>query len=189
MKFAIMTVPHTGTHFVLNLLGGSRDALADWMNKKFEANGHDFFVAHVYRLPLFEKMESEGYNLICPVRHPITTVKSWHDKYTKEPIVIPDDMGDRIAEVEKYVKPSWVPNLYKSMIVANQLYDINFIPIDSPRREEYLSKFSDRYGLDLKTEWRPLNSHGKSTIDIPDDLLIKTQNMMNENKEFFDMFY
>jgi hypothetical protein len=191
MKFAIMSVPHTGTHFVLNLLGGSRDELADWMNKEFRANnGHVFYVSHVYRLPIFEMVESKGYNIIAPLRHPITTVKSWHDKYTKEPVEIPEGMTDQeVAEIERYVKPSWVPKLYKAMIVASQLYDINFIPIDSPHRDDYLRKFKKKFGLQLNTFWKPLNSHGESTIELPDDLLTSTQNMMNENKEFFDMFY
>lgn len=189
MKFAIMTIPHTGTHFVLNLLGGSRDELADWMNKKFYANGHDFYVSHIYRLPLFEMMESEGYTLVTPIRHPMTTVKSWYDKYQKEPIVVPDDLSDKVAEIEKYVKPDFVPNLYKSLVVASQLYDINFIPIDSPRREEYLRKFNEKFRLGLRTSWRPLNSHGESTLDIPETLKTKTQNVIDENPEFFGMFY
>lgn len=119
----------------------------------------------------------------------MTTMKSWHNRYTKRPLEIPDDLSHKVAEIEKYVKPSWVPNLYKNLIVANQLYDINFFPIDSPRREEYLRKFNEKYKLGLRTSWRPLNSHGDHTYDIPDDLVTSTKNMMDENKEFFDMFY
>ena len=192
MKIAIMTIPHTGTHFVLNLLGGTRDNLADWMNKKFDANGHSFYVSHTYRLPIFEMMESEGYTIVSSLRHPITTVKSWHDQYTKTPLEIPEDVDDtRIypPHIEKYVTVNNLPNLYKGLIMASQLYDINFIPIDSPKREEFLEVFNMKYGLDLKTEWRPLNSHGEHTLDIPSDLLDQTNKMMKENKEFFDRFY
>lgn len=190
MKFAILTIPHTGTHFVLNLLGGTRDNLHDWMSKKFDANGHNFFVAHIYRLPVFEIMESEGYNIICPMRHPITTVRSWHDRYTKDPIEIPDEgVPGYVENLERYINPEFVPNLYKSLITADQLYDINFLPIDSPKREEFLQKLNEKLGLSLETEWRPLNSHGESTLDIPEPLLTRTKDLIYENPEFFGKFY
>jgi hypothetical protein len=159
------------------------------MNKPFEAGGNQFFVAHVYRLPVFELMEEHRYNIICPLRHPITTVKSWHDKYTKEPMEVPDDLSDMVDEVQKYCRTEWVPNLYKNIIFADKLYDINFIPIDSPRRDEYLRKFKKKFGLHLNTFWKPLNSHGVSTVDTPDELLTSTQDLINENPEFFGKFY
>ena len=191
MKYAIMTIPHTGTHFVLNLLGGTRDNLKDWMNTKFNANGNDYYVSHNYRLPIYEMMESMGYIIVTPIRHPLTTVRSWIDRYKKEPIPLPDDIHSDtyVIDAEKYVNPDWVPNLYKSLITIDDLYDVNYIPIDSPYREEYLRKFNARYNLELTTQWRPLNSHGETTYDIPPELLAKTAEMMQDNRDFFKRFY
>jgi hypothetical protein len=179
VKFAILSIPHTGTHFVLNLLGGHRENLLDWMNKVFEASGHEFYVSHTYLLPVFERVVDHGFNIVMPMRHPITTVRSWRNWEAKSDI----------EHKTELVKSKYVPRMYKNIITIDQLYDINYISVDSPNREQLLDDFNKKFGLNLSTEWKPLNSIGKHTEDIPEELEEETLKLIKENPKFFGRFY
>lgn len=62
------------------------------------------------------------------------------------------------------VKASWIRHgmdLDELLSQWNELFslrDVFFLPIDTPDREEQLSRLSKALGVQLLTEWRPTNS-------------------------------
>jgi hypothetical protein len=139
----------------------------------------DIYTSHIYQLTAFERADQEQRMIIVPMRHPITTMHSWAKWAAKS---TEDYSGD-------IVNPKNVPNLYKNIIWADELFDINYVPIDSPYREEFLYKLRRRTGLPLVTEWAPLNSIGQSDVQASDYLIEKAERLMDDNREFFENFY
>jgi hypothetical protein len=117
------------------------------------------------------------------MRHPLTTVRSW---LTWEDTLDPEyDEKDR-----QYINPEWVvTNLYKNVIMADQLYDVDFIPVDSPYKEDFLRKFNQKHRTEFITQWRKENSIRKDHLDIPQGLSEKVAELMMNNREFFSRFY
>jgi hypothetical protein len=190
MKWAILSIPHTGTHFVLDLLGGSVPKLKEQMNIPYEQNGNSYYVSHSYRLTIFEIMEDQGYEIVCPMRHPITTIISWANWQARQPVDLNAVVGgDNLPDVWQYFEPDFVPKLYRGIITANQLYNINFLPIDSEYRQDYLDCFNRKYNLNITTQWKPLNSIGEHDEQVPERLIDEVEHLTKSNPEFFGMFY
>jgi hypothetical protein len=171
MKFAILSIPHTGTHFVTKLLTGETEVNM--------GTSETLYTSHVYKLSAFEKAQQEGYVIVCPMRHPVTTMHSWAKWAAK----LPENYSGDI------VSPKNVPTLYRNLIWADELFDVNFIPIDSPHRDEYLDRFNKKYSLSLSTVWKPENSIGESRVQAAEYLIEKVARLMKDNREFFENFY
>ena len=168
MKFAILSVPHTGTHFVSDLLGGPDSGLADVMGTRYVTEEHELYVSHV----------SEGFSIVAPLRHPAQTMESWCN------------WGHITGQYkEGYTQPSYVPTMFKNLIVMSDIYDITFLPIDSPKREFFLDEFNLKFGLQLETGWRPLNSIGEYKTTTPPELKELTEELLTEHRQFFDKYY
>jgi hypothetical protein len=178
MKFAILSIPHTGTHFVSDLLGGPNDLPPEKMHTELNCGENQFYISHIYLLPEFERAEDQGYTIVCPLRHPIKTIESWCN------------WAEITGEYKKdHMQPEYVLKMYKSLIWASELYDLNILPIDSPKREHWLDVFNKKYGLNLATRWRPLNSIGEYVTSTPEELRKKTDHLLTDNSEFFGRYY
>lgn len=170
--WALLSIPHTGTHFVNSLLGGGNQLTLN-------EDEHGIYTSHIYRMAIFEKVSQAGMKIVAPMRHPLTTAESW----CKWAAAHPENYNDEL------VNPSVVPSLYKKMIMGSQLYDVDFIPIDSPYREEHLRRFNRKHGLDITTQWKPLNSIGDVTASMPAGLAENIAQLMSSNRDFFEKFY
>jgi hypothetical protein len=192
MKIGIISVPHTGTHFIANLF----NAKFPLLHAKPQTNDDNTILYHhPYVIASFEKLDSEGYALICPMRHPMVTMRSWinwQDSFNKQDgriQNIPNLENTTSERAEWNIDPERVPMLYKNLIWGSELYDVNFIPIDSPVRQKYLDKLNKKLKTNIATEWKPLNSIGKHYLDIPPYYKSLVNNLINENINFFKQFY
>jgi hypothetical protein len=190
MKLAILSIPHTGTNFVYNLVGGQLPIV----RRQFEeANEHDVIPFHIFNYSVFEEAEQNGFTIITPLRHPIAAAKSWVNWWT---IFYQDGQGwhPDLTEEEKedLIKRNSLSVFFKmfnNLIACSSLYDINFLPLDSENRQEYLDMLNKELGTHLTTEWKPINSIGQHTKEIPQNVLEEAEELINNNKEFFNKFY
>jgi len=192
MRWSVVSIPHTGTHSVLDILGGTVPHLKEMMNIPYCIDGCEYYVAHLYRSTLIERVLSYGYEVVIPMRHPVKTVESWCNWQEKNPVQIENVVGaDNLPEVEQYFEPEWVLKLFRTLIWLDELYpgDLNYLPVDAPTRDYYLDKLNHKYNLSLTTNWRPLNSIGEYVTDTPKELREATDNLLKDNKEFFSRFY
>ena len=178
-KFAILSIPHTGTHFVFKLLGGSGEMNMNEVTKYPEA---EIYVGHIYKITVFERLSQAGFQIVVPMRHPLTTVSSW---------VTWEDTIDHeyTPEVKQYANSGYVPQLYRNLIMADQLYDIDYIPVDSPYKHDFLRAFNRKHNKDYVTQWKPENSIQKEHLSVPRSLVEDVAMLMDENREFFERFY
>ena len=176
MKIAILSIPHTGTHFINQLLGGGDRVEMLGLNT---TGDHQLYVSHTYNLKVFRGVHDQGYEIVVPMRHPITTLNSWATWAEKSPIEHKGHM----------VKPAYVPTLYRQLIEASKVFQLNFLPIDSPYREEFLEQFNTKYHLNLTTQWKPLNSIGQDRLEATSGIRKEMEKLIESNADFFNQFY
>ena len=176
MKFAILSIPHTGSHFVNHLLGGGDRIEMLGLNT---TGDHQLYVSHTYNLKVFRGVKEQGYEIVVPMRHPIATLNSWATWADKSPIEHKGHM----------VRPAYVPTLFKQLIAASKKFKLNFLPVDSPYREEFLELFNKKYHLSLTTKWKPLNSIGQDRLEATPDIRKEMEELIEGNPDFFNQFY
>jgi hypothetical protein len=179
-RFAILSVPHTGTNFVCHLLGGPKKLEVKDMDSLHTEGPHDLFLAHTYRMSCYQYAYEHGFEIVVPMRHPVKTCESW--------------MNWRLKADEKHHDQWWMQEdvplkLFKTLITMDQLFDISYLPIDGPYKREYLDCFNKKHGLNLKTKWRKRNSIGKYVTTLPDGLREEAEKFIQDNSEFFCRFY
>jgi hypothetical protein len=201
LKIAIISVPHTGTHFVFQMFGGEGVVK---MGEPYDTKEHRIISNHTNFPAVFEEAEQAGYTIVTPMRHPLTTLRSWmtwQHTYLTDPEKIErlrertrkdGDCSIQIAlsyeDAIRAIDPKRVVMHFKSLIAMNDIYDINFFPCDSSNRQEFLDSFNKKYKQSLETQWKPVNSIGTHTQDIPFDLYKEMMELMDSEKEFFDKF-
>ena len=76
-----------------------------------------------------------------------------------------------------------------NLITLSQLYDVSFIPIDSPRRDYWIEALNKKFNLSLTTNWRPLNSIGEYVTTTPEELRKATDELLSTEEAFFNKYY
>ena len=186
-KIAILSIPHTGTHFVHSLFDGPFPIK---IYKDHQAPRHIIHPAHIFDMSVFEYMNLEGYQIVVPIRHPITTTRSWVNWFkAKKEGTKKIQVADHITIRDEYNHPDMVIPLYQKLIFVDGMYDINYLPIDSPKRQEYLERMNQNLNTSIRTSWKPINSIGAHEEEIPPELLERTKAFINDNKQFFNKFY
>lgn len=131
----VPTIRHTGSHFVLHLLGvKGRVNCFTWRTAQQASHNSVVFdhvlphQRHIY-LDLIKR-----HTTIVPLRHPYLTQKSWQDRNR--------DLDDMIAMWE---------------VMANDIapLDPHFLPLDVDNRDDYLHNINRTSGLYLQTDWTP----------------------------------
>lgn len=128
----VTSIPHTGTHFLMDLLGFRkpwREFTHGWQSSNA---GHRFDhilpqQKHLF-LPLIEKEMT-----FIPLRHPRAVLKSWEDR--GKPVTVLEAM--------------W-------RVLVEDIHPLNpiYIPVDTTAREGSLEDARERSGLDLETNWK-----------------------------------
>ncbi len=162
----VPTIPNTGTHFLLDLLGVQPKGML-W---NYQVNGIEY--GHIYPewkrhfLPLIEN------NLtLIPLRHPFVVAKSWADRGGNPYEMI--DMWDLLVDEIDPLNPV-------------------YLPIDSyVTRNGYLNALNIRTGLRLKTDWAPVGAvngnHGLRHHELePDELMVE---LVDRISGFLERFY
>lgn len=178
MIFAIVSVPHNGTNFMIHTVTQSIkglmhvDGTSHRRLTQFKGE-HGYMLAHVLAdsMPAIRKWSLE-FPVLVPLRHPIRVAESWQGN------------GKSVAEmVDYYRRLIAVWNDYKGTDHA-----LHCLPIDAPDRDERLAAINDALGLDLRTDWpvimghgerEPLNAHNRRLVD----------DLMEQYDAFFRTYY
>lgn len=169
MVILIPTIPHTGTKLLADslLFEFEHNAL---INKPKNGQKID---DHIYpeKITRWKELMQE-YPAIVPLRHPIKCAVSWERRNR--------DLGEMVV--------MWY-------ILVEQLDQFNphYLPIDSPKRNQYLNRINQSLGLKLSTDWPITNSkHGSSEATIQDLGLNSRGQILRLCKNiehFLDRFY
>ena len=138
---SLPTVKHTGSNFVLSLLGG------EYLNIKRGYVGEGVYFDHLWPhkrglwKPLLDQMPC-----IVPLRHPDAVAGTWAARNR--------DLNDLIREWREL---EWLS--------AN--YAPYFLPVDTSDRDQHLQRINEGLGLSLKTDWEPVRSKGSAPVKSP----------------------
>jgi hypothetical protein len=200
MKVAILSIPHTGTHFVFDLFGGK--SIVRPGVESVTDSGTKIICKHINFPAVFEEMSSKDYVICTPMRDPLVTLRSWYQwqyKYIMKPQDITELREKRKAagdcgidlelpyfEACEAIKPERVLMHFKALIQMDDIYDINYFPVDSINRQSFLDEFNRKYGTSLKTKWKPRNTIGAHEQEVPVKEQQKLKEFLKDNKEFFE---
>lgn len=123
----VPTVPHTGTHFMRELL-----------------QGHEIHLRHVYldEIEELDELLAAGNPAIVPRRPTARVLTSWL-KYDKDPR---DFAGMSIDD--------WFKMQHVVLEGVDQVYYLNLE--DAGIRDEQLAIINQELGLELTTDWKPV---------------------------------
>lgn len=132
------TIKHTGSHFVIEMFGLHPMWGMNWQGKKYNEGRQgnvDFYFDHIrpglqhLYVPLIKQ-----HTPIIPLRHPRVTWFSWRD---------------RRKNLQEFVD-TW-------RILVNEIdpCGVYYVPLDSPKRDSYLSSLNDALNMELETDWAP----------------------------------
>ncbi len=121
---------------------------------------------------------------IIPLRHPLKVAGSWKNYnvgyYATHPLVI-----------ERWPLRN-LPGLWGQLREDFAPLNPQFLPIDSPRREEHLEILNKNLGTEFKTDW-PMISERNVTIcprvELTDDERNSVCDMMDKDRGFFGQWY
>lgn len=162
----IASVPHTGSHFLIDLIDYAilRDE-AD-IKHALERNHKVYRFHHVYGGESMEWLLKYGSMapVISPLRHPMDVAQSWKNR------------GKPIIEHKVHAP---MIELFHSLIELSKRIPMHFLPLDHPNREQYLKRISAVAGRTFKTRWDrfgpvPKNPHKELTeaeIEAVSDLM------------------
>jgi hypothetical protein len=125
----VPTVPHTGTHFVKNLLADT---------------GQELYVRHVYpaEIERLEYLLNQGHPTIVPSREPDAVIASWL-RYGKDP---ENFAGMSLLEWWK---------LLDGLVMMRQ--NVYLLHLDNPElRDLELATINFELQLELATDWTPV---------------------------------
>lgn len=144
MNIVLISVPHTGTWFTIRLftsLGLKENGLTpSTVEDNTVYHGHMLKGTQVGAALRFAK----DMPLVCPLRHPYRVEESWRRRKK--------DVSDMIECFQLYMEKFVPLNPY-------------VMPVDSPRREEYLRDMANGLGLSLQTDWPVINGK-QDTHDV-----------------------
>ena len=139
------SIRHTGTRFTRELLSGSYQ----WTKVTGDTPPpNPLFSAHIEgdRTNLLLKFAARFGNCVVPLRHPRACARS---------------CMKRGKDLGLYLD-SW-RTLVEKVDMVNPVY----LPVDSPRRESFLSDLGEYLGLSLSTEWAPVGADEREVEPCP----------------------
>ncbi len=171
----IASVPHTGSHFLIDLI--DYEILRDESDIKhaLERNHKVYRFHHVYGGESMEWLLKYGSMapVISPLRHPMSVAQSWKNR--GKPIIEHDVHAPMIE-------------LFQALIELSKQVKMYFLPLDHPMREQYLKRISDVAGRSFKTRW---DRYGPIPSNPHQDLTVAEIDAVNElmTDPFFEQFY
>ena len=170
--FLIASIPHTGTHLCkhifcnvpkrprLQIKYGRLDPEV-WIPD-------GWFHEHITQESMrFIRHWAQAVPVIVPMRHPIDVAVSWVTRNKK--------IGDLIDE-------------YRRLFSIDRDYELLYLPIDTPDREEWLEKIDKKMEWETKTNFPVIKSIGKKQ-ELTTREAAEIGAFVTENMEFFSRFY
>ena len=159
------TIPKTGSRFLIDhLLGGY---------PKYQNESKDGVVFR--HLASQDMPEVRGWlrnNLVVvPLRHPVSCARSWCARGWRK----------KIPDLTDY---------WRRLMYVVDRYDVSYVPIDVPNRDEWLRLLNERLPTPVETDWPVVNgikTPKDSAILNPEELQLIVD-MMSEREGFFDRF-
>lgn len=140
MCLIIASVPHTGSHFLIDLVDYTVLPKDDMMQHAVERNQRFYRFHHVYGGESMEWLLKYGKMapVISPLRHPMAVAQSWKNR--GKPIVKHDVHAPMVQ-------------LFHNLIDLAQRVRVTFLPLDVPDRNARLRRVSEVAGRSLRTRW------------------------------------
>lgn len=166
----VPTIRHSGSHFVVNLLGYDIKQTFNW-KQAGKARPDSLIFDHIspHRIGIITGLVSKHLTII-PLRHPFLIEKSWDDRNK--------DKEDLYQS-------------FKTLINDIDPYEPFYLPLDTRDRETCLNAIRAATGLTLATDWMPQgvkhNNYDLRHKDVQPSL--KMQEFYTEYRTFFDRFY
>lgn len=134
-EVALVSVPHTGTIFTVNLFVAQG---FDNLNlNKYPAGRDCIFYDHCIKptqVRFALDLVSKGLPLVCPLRHPYLTEEAWklRGKDLSDMVLGFRNLMEHFAPLEPY-----------------------WMPVDSEARFDCIERMAEGLGLPLQTDWAP----------------------------------
>lgn len=155
----VASVPHTGTHFVLDLL-----KKAGFEPQKKSSDFRDGTFCHMHSMGTRDALEKlalhreRGDTFVSPLRHPMKCAETW-------------------AKRRKQILPARKEGRNTTMIEAWHNFIVQFLPlkpillpVDAPDRENWLVHFCEALGCKVETDWTPVfTSHREPRALDPEE--------------------
>lgn len=93
---------------------------------------------------------SEAGVVVTTMRHPMRVYESWLKR------------GRKVAD---FFCQSW-----EFLFDIHAKHDAYFVPVDAPKRDEYLKRFADRCGIEIETDWPRLNASTRKVETRPENM-------------------
>jgi hypothetical protein len=168
VRIIVPTVQHSGTLFLVrSILGKNGFEVLPFRGeptKEHTVNyGHCWPGELKYMRPLIRK-----YPIIVPLRHPYLVAETWRRR-NRTPLEMMLQWEILMQEVDP----------------QGPFY----LPIDRDDRGEWLDSINNQLGLQLSTDWQPLNSHTGTFNITPDKAILPDETIEFFNQPFFRRFY
>lgn len=161
------TIRHSGSHFILNLFGSQVGSHSH--PDRVTGDLNEIVFCHVDEQNQMLTL-AEDHPVIIPLRHPKAIARSWQAR-NKDLKTLCRDFHTLIDQYDR-LKPL-------------------YLPLDSPKREDFLEAINQALGVQLVTDWIPKGvDHSNDSIDyrtvVADPCI---QVLCAEIKPFLDRFY
>ena len=136
----IASVPHSGSHFLIDLIDYTVLPDESMLSHAVERNQRFYRFHHVYGGESMEWLLKYGKlaPVISPLRHPMAVAQSWKNR------------GKPIAEHAVHAP---MVRLFHNLIELSKRVRMYFLPLDHPERERYLRRIAEVAGRNFKTQW------------------------------------
>lgn len=136
----IASVPHTGSHFLIDMVGYTVLPKDSMMKHAIERNQKFYRFHHVYGGESMEWLLKFGQMapVISPLRHPMSVAQSWKNR------------GKAITKEDRRAP---MVDLFHNLIELAQRVRITFLPLDVPNRNLHLRRVSEVARRQLRTRW------------------------------------
>jgi hypothetical protein len=153
------TVRHTGSLFMVDLLPYERCTL------RGKPGEYPLFFDHAYDLHMkhFFKWIEEYPTVVIPLRDPMDCARSW-------------------AKRRESFK--WFNQMWENLIQFDR-FNPFYIPIDKTDKQNRLDALADHLGVELATDWTPINTCSDQAIAIPES--VKDVYSLPVIKDFYEI--
>lgn len=122
----ILSVPHTGTRSLIAI------------------TGYDYLHSYEYMTPQ-DVINRNGDGVLCaPLRDPREVWKTWYQRYSGRTYLMDPD------------HPKSMESAWRGMAALDRRFDIVFVPVDAPERDDMLAILAKKMGQHLETDWLPV---------------------------------
>jgi len=171
----LASVPHTGSHFLIDLIDYTVLPKDDMFSKAVERNQRFYRFWHVYGGESIECLLKFGKHapVIAPLRHPMLVAQSWKNR------------GKPIVEHEVHAP---MIKLFHNLIDLSRQVTMYFLPLDLPDRDQYLRRIETVAGRNFKTQWSYYGPGPVSPqVELTEDDRAAVRELMTD--PFFERFY